>query len=88
MERYSSIIIRGVPGSKKVRITSDIKPEIVSEMIVKWQSLLDATARIINVPAALIMKLNEDTIEDFLKKYKRKSLRSRGRGKACLRTLL
>ena len=67
MDRYSSITIRGVTGSKKVRITSNIKPEIVSEIIVKWQSLLDATASIINVPSALIMKLNEDTIEVFLK---------------------
>jgi len=52
--------------SKQVKIGSELKPDIIDEVIANWQSLLDLMTRIANVPSGLIMKLNEDTIEVFL----------------------
>ncbi len=66
-KRNSNITIRESGQQKKVKIGSPLKPEIVSEVIQKWQSLIDVTAKMVNVPSGLIMKLNEDTIEVFVK---------------------
>ncbi len=66
-KKYSTINIREGKQTKKVEITSDAKPELLSDIIDKWQSLIDLTAKVANVPSGLIMKLNEDTIEVFLK---------------------
>ncbi len=65
--KYSKITIRETQETKLVKITSDLKPEIQPAIIDKWQSLINLTAEIINVPAGLIMRLNENTIEVFLK---------------------
>ncbi|MBS3777028.1 MAG: GAF domain-containing sensor histidine kinase [Bacteroidales bacterium] len=65
-KKFSKVAIRETNETKKVRIGSDLKPEVSEELIEKWQSLLDVTARIIDVPAASIMKLHEDYIEVFL----------------------
>ncbi len=67
MERYSRVNIRDKNQVKQVRISSLLKPEIEESIINKWQSLIDTAARIVGVPSGLIMKLNEDTIEVFLK---------------------
>ena len=66
-KKFSKVTIRETNETKKVRIGSDLKPEVSDELIEKWQSLLDVTARIIDVPSALIMKMNEENIEVFLK---------------------
>jgi signal transduction histidine kinase len=65
--KYSRVNIRETNEEKQVRIASDLKPEPTEEIIEKWQSLLDLTAKIVDVPSALIMKLNKKTIEVFLK---------------------
>ncbi|MDZ7796130.1 MAG: PAS domain S-box protein [Candidatus Marinimicrobia bacterium] len=52
-----------------MKISSDLKPEISDPLIEKWQSLLDITAKTAKIPAALIMKLNEDNIEVFLESH-------------------
>jgi hypothetical protein len=57
---YSNITIRETNERKTVKIGSKLKPEIVSGVIRKWQSLIDVTAKIIGVPSGLIMKLNEE----------------------------
>lgn len=67
MEKYSTVTIRGSKESKKVQIGSDLKPEIVSTLVEKWQSLVDTAAKIVNVPSGLIMRLNEETIEVFIR---------------------
>lgn len=67
MDRYSTITIREGKQSKKLKISSDLKPEIIDSILEKWQSLLDTLTKIINVPAGLIMRLNEESIEVFLK---------------------
>jgi len=63
---YSQVTIREPRQEKKVKIGSILKPEIVSEVIQKWQSLIDLMAEMVKVPSGLIMKLNEETIEVFL----------------------
>ena len=65
--KYSKVTIRESQLEKKVRISSDIKPAIISSLIDKWQALIDMVAKTIDVPSGLIMKLNESTIEVFLK---------------------
>ena len=67
MDKYSNISIREPKLSKSVQISSDSKPEILASVIAKWQALLDTTAKIINVPSGLIMRLNEKTIQVFMK---------------------
>jgi K+-sensing histidine kinase KdpD len=65
--RYSHVTIRETQLTKKVRIGSKLKPEIISQIIDKWQMLLNLLASVIDIPAALIMRLNEETIEVYLK---------------------
>lgn len=62
----STVTIREYQKLETVSITTDDMPEIHSEIITKWQSLIDIAAKIANVPSGLIMKLNEKTIEVFL----------------------
>lgn len=69
MEKYSTINLRESNKSKKVRIGSDLKPIIQENIIAKWQSLIDTAARIVDVPSGLIMRLNQKTIEVFLKSH-------------------
>src|SRR6056297_1282758 len=66
-EKYANVIIRSRNESKKVKIGSASKPDISLTVMRKWQSLLDTVAKIVNVPSALIMRLNENSIEVFLK---------------------
>ncbi|MBN2635857.1 MAG: PAS domain S-box protein [Prolixibacteraceae bacterium] len=67
MEKHAMVTIRQTGKQKTVKISSKLKPEITSFIIQKWQSLIDVTAKIVGVPSGLIMKLNEDTIEVFIK---------------------
>jgi signal transduction histidine kinase len=66
-DRYSKVTIRENKQSRQVKISSESKPEIDPSVINKWQSLIDVAAKIAKVPAGLIMRLNEDTIEVFIK---------------------
>ncbi|ORC37018.1 hypothetical protein B4O97_05170 [Marispirochaeta aestuarii] len=52
-----------------VPITSSEKPEIDAAFQKKWQELVDIAARIIGVPAGLIMRLLENEIEVFNASY-------------------
>ncbi|MBN2780399.1 MAG: PAS domain S-box protein [Candidatus Marinimicrobia bacterium] len=65
--RTATVSVRNGNRQEKVRITSKLKPQVPSEIIQKWQSLLDVSAKVINVPVALIMQLHEKHIEVFLK---------------------
>lgn len=66
-EKKSKITIRETNESKLVSITSEENPELFSSVIDKWQSLIDTVAKVVDVPSGLIMRLNEHTIEVFLK---------------------
>ena len=65
--RHSKVNIRITGETKKVQFGSGLKPNIYNELIEKWQSMLDLAAEIVDVPSGLIMKLNEDNIEVYLK---------------------
>lgn len=50
-----------------LKITSDSKPTITKEMKEKWQRILNLIAKILSVPASLIMEINEESLVVFLK---------------------
>lgn len=66
-EKHSKVTIRETSEKVRVNISGDDKPEITSAIVEKWQSLVDTVAELVDVPSGLIMKLNEDNIEVFLK---------------------
>ncbi|MBN2519346.1 MAG: GAF domain-containing protein [Bacteroidales bacterium] len=72
-----------------IPITSKNKPEISNKILHKWQNLVNLLAKIINVPVALIMKINEEDIEVFLKNsdennpYEQKEKAKLGEGLYC-----
>ncbi|MCG8697505.1 MAG: HAMP domain-containing histidine kinase [Bacteroidales bacterium] len=66
-KRFSTITIRENNEKKSVQLGEDISQNDIKEIVVKWQSLIDILANVIHVPSGLIMKLNENNIEVFLK---------------------
>ncbi len=50
-----------------MKIGSTLKPPIDKKIVEQWQSLIDTAARIVDVPAGLIMQLEENSIEVFIK---------------------
>lgn len=63
----TSVKRAGYPLRVGIPITSVDKPCITDEIVNNWQSILDITAKLINVPSALIMKVGKEDIEVFLK---------------------
>lgn len=63
----ASIRVAGVDQPVYIPVTSKDKPEVSEDVISHWQNILDLTAKIINVPASLIMKAGVNEIEVFLK---------------------
>lgn len=64
--KLTSVQIREHKHSVIVPISSS-KPVIPDEVKENWQRLIDLTAQLIQVPSSLIMRLEEDYIEVFLK---------------------
>ncbi|MEO1054773.1 MAG: GAF domain-containing sensor histidine kinase [Bacteroidota bacterium] len=64
---YSNVNIRQDGASVSVKIGGHDRPDINEEVRQRWQSKMDVLAKILDVPSGLIMKLNKDTIEVFLK---------------------
>ncbi|MGM0500273.1 MAG: PAS domain-containing protein [Bacillota bacterium] len=52
---------------KEVAITDSDKKEISYKLLSKWQNIMDITAEIVGVSAALIMKIKPDSIDVLLK---------------------
>jgi signal transduction histidine kinase len=67
MENFATIRVRETKELKSVKVSSLLKPEIQSSILQKWQSLIDTAAKLAQVPSALIMRLNTESIEVFLK---------------------
>jgi two-component system, sensor histidine kinase and response regulator len=65
--KYSSVKVCSKQQLITVQITSDEKPTISDVMVKKWQGILDLLSSTINVPAALIMRIEERHIEVLLK---------------------
>jgi len=66
-DRFSTVTVREKKESVKVALGPEIKHLIHETTIHKWQTLIDTSARLVNITSALIMLLNENTIEVFLK---------------------
>ena len=64
-EGFSNVQIREPLDWKQVKIFAFENSEIRESVGSKWQNWLDLIAKIANIPTALIMKLNEETIEVF-----------------------
>lgn len=65
-QKIATVKVAGKPIDIVVPITSSDKPSIPDDLIAKWQHILDVAAKIIGVPAGLIMQLHEREIEVFL----------------------
>ena len=63
----TKVYLRDKKASREVPITSKTKPEIGDELINRWQNILDLTAEILNIPAALIMQITKTHMTVFLK---------------------
>ncbi|MFW6001271.1 MAG: PAS domain S-box protein [Halanaerobium sp.] len=63
----TNIFLREEKMFKEVEITNPAKPEIEAEFLEKWQNIINTAADILEITAVLIMKINEQTIEVFLK---------------------
>ena len=63
MMNNSLLRVEGASNRVHVPITSEGKPEISEGFLEKWQSIVDLAARIIDVPAGLIMRIHPKTIE-------------------------
>lgn len=63
----TEVFLRKEKEYKKVAITDPDKPEISDEILKKWQNIINITAEMIGIEAALIMRINPDSMEVFLK---------------------
>ena len=63
----TQVFLRGENVFKEVAITSKIKPELSDEFLNKWQKIVDLLSEMLDVPAALIMRINKDNMEVLLK---------------------
>src|SRR6056297_1439025 len=85
----TKVFLRGENVFKEVSITSTIKPELSDEFLNKWQKIVDLLSEMLDVPAALIMRINEDNMEVLLKNknkenpYNKGDKESLGKGLYC-----
>lgn len=67
MTDLAHVKVEGVDLKVPVPITSGSKPDISERLEDKWQRIIDFAARIMKVPSALIMRLDTEEIEVFLR---------------------
>lgn len=88
-DRTAKVRVLGSETLVRVPITSSAKPEISSEFEDKWQEIVTLAARIIKIPAGLIMRLHENEIEVFVSSatednpYEKKERAELGLGLYC-----
>lgn len=71
--KQTQVYIRKEDDFKKVYISSENKPFIDDEFEKKWQRILDLVAKLVKVPAALLMSIKDDRMEVFLKSSNREN---------------
>ena len=64
--RQSSVKVFSKEQPITVQITSDEKPSIYDLTIKKWQDIIDLLSSTVNVPSALIMRMEKEYISVFL----------------------
>ncbi len=67
MKRYADVLLRQEGIAKSVNITGLDKPKIEDIVVKKWQTIIDLTAKIVDVPSGLIMQITENSMRVFLK---------------------
>ncbi|MFP4177363.1 MAG: sensor domain-containing diguanylate cyclase [Acholeplasmataceae bacterium] len=63
----TDVYLREIGRSKSVPISSPTEPNISEEIINKWQNIMNVYARVLGVPAGLIMRIDRDHMRVFLK---------------------
>jgi|Wag4MinimDraft_13_1082653.scaffolds.fasta_scaffold00240_3 diguanylate cyclase (GGDEF)-like protein/PAS domain S-box-containing protein len=63
----SRVFVRAKNKFKEIEITDINKPVISEKFLNKWQNILNLITDLVNISAALIMKINSESIEVFLK---------------------
>ena len=58
---------RETKSRKNVNITSLSKPVITKDIQEKWQNIINVVAKLVDVPAGLIMRITKENMEVFLK---------------------
>jgi len=68
MRKKTAIVrLRESDALQSVSITSDEKPEINELVTEKWQRIISLIARLVDVPAGLIMRIDDKNMQVFLK---------------------
>ncbi|MGD1817122.1 MAG: GGDEF domain-containing protein [Pleomorphochaeta sp.] len=67
MRKTTEVFLRAKRERREVAITDSSMPLISKELIDKWQRIINIMAKIINVPAGLIMQITEKEMVVFLK---------------------
>ncbi len=67
MKKKTSVFLRKEKIQKSVNITGPDKPEIVRDVMEKWQNIIDLIAKILNIPSGLIMEITEDSMRVAVK---------------------
>lgn len=65
--KVARVKVKGNKDLVLVPITSPEKPPISKDIEEKWQTLVDLMAKVLGVPSGLIMRLDEFSIEVFMK---------------------
>ena len=61
----TDVLLREEQEFRTIAITDHKKPHINDELLGKWQNIIDLTANIIDVSAALLMKITRETSDSF-----------------------
>ncbi|MCG8618555.1 MAG: GGDEF domain-containing protein [Desulfobacterales bacterium] len=67
MRRNTDVLLRKQGRKTIVSISDTDKPQVLRDVMEKWQRILDLIANILNVPAALIMEITPDAMQVFTK---------------------
>ncbi|MBN2259171.1 MAG: diguanylate cyclase [Clostridiales bacterium] len=78
MNRLAEVLIRKNGSKKSIEITAFNKPKIEENIIEKWQLILNNLANIFDLPAALIMKIDEKAISVFLSSENKENIYKKG----------
>ena len=65
-KNFSEVKVVGIENPILIPITASNKPKITDEILENWQNIIDTTAKLLHIPASLIMKLDTDNIKVFL----------------------
>ncbi len=67
MEKTAKVFLREDKQEKFVKITNPSMPNISNEIMDKWQRIINIMAKIMKIPAGLIMQITKESMVVFLK---------------------